>query len=273
LARIRLQVLRDLHQEHRPQLSKFLLPHAADSGQLAFAGRIITRHLAQRDIREQDVRRDISFISQPLAQLRQPLEEDFVAGNFANPLDLRLRRADGSGEPDRRSLFERGQALWRQRQHIKFIGELFHEPKSHQLAADRLPFRPAVFLSDAIRGKLLVLPFPHALGLRPRQHLDDLVDAEVEPALPADAVNAGKEFLGRQRAVVSVAWGKTIIAAAAAFGRELLTEVSQQLLAPAGRALGVVDHLLQLGVGDLSFFRTRFLIDEPQLLDHITGAE
>ena len=54
---------------------------------------------------------------------------------------------------------------------------------------------------------------------------------------------------------------------------KLLSEISQQKFPPAGRDLGVVDHLLQLRAGDFAFLRVGFLVNEPHLLDAVTGAE
>ena len=50
-------------------------------------------------------------------------------------------------------------------------------------------------------------------------------------------------------------------------------EISQQKLAPAGRDLGVMNHLLQLRAGDFAFLRVGFLVNEPHLLHAVAGAE
>ena len=53
-----------------------------------------------------------------------------------------------------------------------------------------------------------MIPFQHISGFGSGQHLGHLVQAKVNPTLLANAVNAGQEFLGDQRAIVGIPAGE-----------------------------------------------------------------
>ena len=72
-------------------------------------------------------------------------------------------------------------------------------------ASDRGPRRAALCPADAVGRKFAVAPAPDFLGVGPGQHLDDMIASDTEPALLADAENAGEEFLRGDGAVVGVA--------------------------------------------------------------------
>ena len=82
------QMRGNLGEKHAAELAQFLFAHADDAGELAFAGRIIPRHLAQADIGENDVGRHAALVGELLAQLAQTVEQDLVAGDFAGAVDL-----------------------------------------------------------------------------------------------------------------------------------------------------------------------------------------
>src|SRR5438093_1272819 len=82
---------RALGQKLLAELAQLPFAHAADPRELALVRRIFPRHLPQRDVRENDIRRHGLFVGEPLAQLAQPLEQRFVAGDFADLMCLRLR--------------------------------------------------------------------------------------------------------------------------------------------------------------------------------------
>ena len=105
----------------------------------------------------------------------------------------------------RLALLERRQALGRQLQHAELLRRLPQVAEPDQLAPDGAPFRPAVLLADAVGGELLVAPPADLLGVRARQHLDDLVEPNAKPVRSPDAVDARQKLLRRQRAVEGLA--------------------------------------------------------------------
>ena len=54
--------------EHFRVLGAFLVAHAADAPEILFAERAIARHLAQGDIRKNNVGGHLAFVGQALAQ-------------------------------------------------------------------------------------------------------------------------------------------------------------------------------------------------------------
>src|SRR5207247_7344138 len=68
-----------LAQEERAELAQRRRAYAAYARELALSGWVLARHLAQSDVREHHVRRDISLVGQAPAEGAQPLEQRFVA--------------------------------------------------------------------------------------------------------------------------------------------------------------------------------------------------
>ena len=66
--------------------------------------------------------------------------------------------ATGLVERDFFARLERGAAFVGDFQHAEFLRRLAQKAQAHQFAADGRPFGPAVFLADAVSGKLLM---PH----------------------------------------------------------------------------------------------------------------
>ena len=60
----------DFVQKNFAEFAQFFFADAADAGEFAFACGIISRHLPQRHVGENDVGRHVAFVGQPFAQLR-----------------------------------------------------------------------------------------------------------------------------------------------------------------------------------------------------------
>ncbi len=152
LARVRLQMSRNLSQKDRAKFAQFLFAHPANAREFARAGRIIARHLPQRDVRENDVSRHVALVGQLFAQLLQALEQRLVAGNLADATRAGFRRGDRLGKRHLLALLEHRQALACQLQHAKLFRSLPQAAEPDQFAANRRPFGPAVLLADAVGG-------------------------------------------------------------------------------------------------------------------------
>src|SRR5207244_6806705 len=100
---------------------------------------------------------------------------------------------------------------------------------------------------------------------------DNLIDAKVDAALFAHAVDARKKFLSGQSSVIGLARGKAIVAAATVGLAKVFAEVPQQTNATALAAFRKIDHLPELGLGDLPLLLVGHLVDEPRVFDCIAG--
>src|SRR5207249_3519391 len=112
-----------------------------------------------------------------------------------------------------------------------------------------------------------MVPFADIFGIGAGEDFGDLIDSEIEAALPANAINAGEKFLRCECAVVGVARREAIIASAAIFLIRFFAEITQQFPAPARAALRVMDDLLQLFARKLPLLWIRFLIDELRIFN------
>src|SRR5437867_2115426 len=119
----------------------------------------------------------------------------------------------------------------------------------------------------------MMAPPPDLVGVGPGQDLDDVVQTKVEVRSFPYPIYAREEFLGRNRAVESLARRKAIIASAAGFLFQSLAEIAEQITPSAGAALGVMNHLLQLSAGDFLFLLVGLLKNKLALLDHVARAE
>ena len=229
-----LQVAGNNGEDDSPELLQLPGAHADDPGQFLLADGVVARHLPQRHIREQNVRRHSPFVGKLLAQPDEALEEQLIAGDLPNPALLRCRRGHGPDQRDRFALLEHGQAVVCEAQHREALTwHVPHQAQPDQLPPDGLPLRAAVLLPNAVSGEPLVAPLADGFGLGAGQHLDDLIHPELETALLPDTVDAREELLRRQRAVVGVARREAVVAPAAAFLANLLAEIPQQFAAPA----------------------------------------
>ena len=69
-----------------------------------------------------------------------------------------------------------------------------------------------MFLADAERRKLRVIPFADFFRVRAGENFDDVVQPDAKTVFLADAINARKKFLRRQRAVKCGARRKAVVA-------------------------------------------------------------
>ena len=86
-----------------------------------------------------------------------------------------FRRGDRFGERDFFSLLEYRAAFVGNFQHAKFFRGLPQKTEPDQLAANRRPFGTAVFLADAERRKLRVIPFADFFRVRAGEDFDNMV--------------------------------------------------------------------------------------------------
>jgi hypothetical protein len=76
------------------------------------------------------------------------------------------------------------------------------------------------FLADAVGGEAVVAPAADFVGVGAGEDFDDVVEADAEAAVLADAVDAGEEFLGGEGAVVGLAGFEAVVAGGAVIERE-----------------------------------------------------
>ena len=121
-----------------------------------------------------------------------------------------------SGQADGLALSQHVQARLVQRDHFELVLGLFRQqPQADQLAADRLPLGLGMFPANAVGAQLMVPVLADIFGLRAQEHVHSMIEAEVEAAVPADAVHARKQLLRFQRAVVGGALLQAVVAAGA----------------------------------------------------------
>ncbi len=120
-----------------------------------------------------------------------------------------------------------------------------------------------------------MIPLPDLVGGRAGEDFDHVVDADTEAAGLADAVRRRKgTSLRAGGAIVGGAGLEAIVAGGAVLDvAGEFAEILQQLLPPARRTLGVLQHLAELGAGRLLLLRARHLLDEMGLLRDVPRAE
>ena len=91
-----------------------------------------------------------------------------------------------------------------------------------------------MLLANAVRGELVVAPFPDLFRVGAGEHFDGVVQAEIETAFLPDAKDARQKLLRRERAVIGFARRETVVAAATVDCLEHLPEVPKQRRAAAG---------------------------------------
>ena len=128
---------------------------------------------------------------------------------------FRFRRGDGFGERDFFAFLERAPAFVGQFQHAEFFRRLPEKAEPDQFAADGRPFGAAVFLANAVGGKLRVIPFADFFRVRAGEDFDHVVQADAKTVFLADAIDAREKFLRGERAIESFARRKAVVARAA----------------------------------------------------------
>src|SRR5438105_7017822 len=112
-----------------------------------------------------------------------------------------------------------------------------------------------------------MIPLDDVLSFGARQHFDNLINAKVNAALFAHAVDARKKFLPGQSSVIGLARSEAIVATATVGLAKVFAEVPQQTNATALGAFRKIDHLPELDCGDLPLLLIGYLVDEPRVLD------
>src|SRR5438876_4957974 len=188
LARVGGEMCGNLGHEVHSKFLQLPLTHSVDAAELRPVNRIVMGHLAQCDVRKDNVRRQPSFVGKFLAQPAQPIEQRFVTDNLARGTltwsgcaHRRLWPGYGFGKPQGLSLLERGLPFVSQSQHIEFFSLLPQVTEPDQLAANHLPFAAAAILADAVGRESLVVPLQHIFRLGAGKHFDNLINAEIEP--------------------------------------------------------------------------------------------
>ena len=122
----------------------FCSPTPGNAAELGRRGRVAARHLAQRDIRKDDVGRHIAFVGERAPNTTQEREERFVALDLAGALfPFRGRLFHLLRERDRRPLTERGAAGFGYLQRGKFPGRDLDQTRAVAIR-DRSPARRRV---------------------------------------------------------------------------------------------------------------------------------
>src|SRR5208283_4265335 len=106
--------------------------------------------------------------------------------------------------------FERRSAPVREFDDVELFCILEKETHPHEFTADGAPFGTRVFAADVIGGKRLMTEFADFFRVRAAQHLDNVLEADTEPAFLADAINAREEFLRGERAVPRLPRGEAV---------------------------------------------------------------
>src|SRR5689334_2283125 len=106
---------------------------------------------------------------------------------------------------------------------------------------------------------------PNRVSFLTHQHINDMLQAESEPALLLNPVHARKKFLGKNRPVECFAGFETIVTAAAWF-RKFLAKIAQQRRPAAISRLSVSDHSPKLLMSG-PLFRFALVFDEAFLLN------
>jgi len=233
----------DFLDEGAAEIGQLYGAYAGDAAELFQRRRETGGDFAQGDVGEDDVGGDVALVGDCAAQLFQPVEKDFVAGVFAGGFAaarfagfLGSFAGDVTGEGDRATGAEGFEALGGEVHGHEFAGLLGEKAEADQFAAIGLPLGAFAVAAYPVGGDLLVAPFADGLGIGAHEDLDNVIEAEGEAALLADAVNAGKEFLGVECAVEGLARGEAIVAGLAVLSLEGLAEVIEK---PAAAAAGV----------------------------------
>src|SRR6267154_6065696 len=118
-----------------------------------------------------------------------------------------------------------------------------------------------------------MIPLDDVFSFSPDQHFDNLIHAEINAALFAHPKDTRKKLLRSDCSVIGFARSQTIVTAATVRLGKFFAKVTQQGYATALAAFGKVNHLPQLGGGDLPLPFVGHLVDEPRVFDRVSGAK
>ena len=240
-------------------MAQFHLSHAGDAEQAFSRLRIIGRHLRQRPIREDDIRRHARFICHFLAFLTEQREQRVVVLQFFFPLSLfldSLRLLD-----DAHNCFAFPEHFHplsgkSQRAVLTFLLQISHRQK---LAGNVHPLFLRQFRADAIGGEFFVPPAQNLFVLRAKQNICDVACAEFFVC----AFDTGQKFLRVDGDVGQFGWGGgAVVAVGAVIGFVRFAEVVQQRFTAAGQFIfRETDDSVQVSNGN-PFLIPFFLVDE-----------
>src|SRR5207237_656388 len=103
----------------------------------------------------------------------------------------------------------------RQFNHGVAVGGLSQITQPYQLPRDSLPLRSRVFPADSVSREFVMPPFADFFRVGAGEHLDGMIQAEVEATLFTDAINTRQKFLRGERAVPGLAGRQAVVAPAA----------------------------------------------------------
>ena len=118
------------------------------------------------------------------------------------------------------------------------------QPERNQLTENTAPQIVVLGLADAMHAQLVMSPLADALGVLATQHVDQVGDAEAI----AGAVDCGQRLLCGDRRVPGFRRRKAVVAVAA--GLPLLSEIGEQMHAPALRRFAQAEQRVELAAGD-----------------------
>src|SRR4051812_47025179 len=118
-----------------------------------------------------------------------------------------------------------------------------------------------------------MVPLAHLFRISSGEDLRDLVNAEIDAALFAQAIDTREKLLRFDRPVVSFAWRQTVITGAAVLSAKFFTKVTQHRDPAALGTLSQLHDLAQLLPRNFAFLRLGHFVDEPRVLDRVARAE
>ena len=230
--------------------------------------------MAERNIRENHVGRDIPRVCQLLAEAAQSLEQPGIAGYFpAAAGHLFPRQAQRAGEQDGQPLFESIDPLLRDGHGGEFIFAGGEQPEPQQLPPEIDPIRARLVFPDAVGAERVVFPALDFLRHSTGQDLGHVVQADAEISHLADPQHAAKQLLDVGRGVPFFARAEAVIATAAVFRRPCFPEVAEQADAAAGVVLGKVRHLIELAAGHVARLLVGDFFEEFEVFHHVAAGK
>src|SRR6266478_8473271 len=181
----------DFVEERLGEIFQFLLAHAGNSTKLGWCRRIVPRHLAQRDIRENYVGRYVALIGKSAPQPPELFEEQFIARDRADSATrCSLGDIDLLGQRNWGACAQCFQTRSRKRQRGKSARRAFNETESQQFASNRLPLFTFEIPANAISRKLVVIALPDRFRICTTKNIDNVIQSKSESAFCEDTMDA-----------------------------------------------------------------------------------
>ena len=106
-----------------------------------------------------------------------------------------------------------------------------------------------------------------------REHLDNVIEADLETRDLGDAVDAREKLLRSHGPVECFARGETVVAASTGDLVECFAEVGEEASPPTISGFRVMDHLMELIARDATFLCVGLFLDECLLFDGVRRGE